>query len=256
LIEDPDHREQIARLVRFSSTHEEDTVHRPHSVSLADYKARGGDACSAIWYLTAETAAQARTSPQLEAFRARDIEVLLMTDPIDAWVVGHLHEFEGVPLKSVSEGPPADGDGSDTESDDDETGGDDPRVQRVAASLGDRVSGVVLSRRLTDSPSCVVDPMGLDPRMRRMLEQAGQPVPSMPPKLEINPGHPLVELLGRLADDDERTTAIAELLLDEALLLEGGELEDPGAFVKRVNGLVQSAFSQSGDEGATAPSST
>ena len=251
LIEDPDHRERIARLVRFSSTRDE----QAHAVGLADYKDRAGASCDAIWNLTAESAAQARTSPQLEAFRARDIEVLLMTDPIDAWVVGHLFEFDGVALKPVSEGPPAaDGDPEAAGRADDETG-NDPRAARVAEALGDRVSEVVLSRRLTDSASCVVDPAGLDPRMRRMLEQAGQALPPMRPKLELNPAHPLVERLGELDADDPRGGQIAALLFDEAVLLEGGELEDPAAFVRRVNMLLQSALSHSAPEGGESTSS-
>jgi len=244
LIEDPDNRERIARLVRFSSTGDE----QAHAVGLADYKERVGEACDAIWYLTAESAAQARTSPQLEAFRARGIEVLLMTDPIDAWVVGHLFEFEGVPLKPVSEGPPdavGERDAADRE---DDAIAEDARVGRVAEALGDRVSEVVLSRRLTDSASCVVDPAGLDPRMRRMLEQAGQPMPPMRPKLEINPAHPLVELLAALDADDPRGAEIAELLFDEAVLLEGGELPDPAAFVRRVNALLHSAWTPDAPE--------
>jgi molecular chaperone HtpG len=241
LIEDPDHRDRIARLVRFSSTHDAETLERPHAVSLADYKERAGEGCDTIWYLTAESAAQARTSPQLEGFRAQGIEVLLMTDPIDAWVVGHLHEFEGAQLKPVSEGPPNDqhdGKEDSPESADEE----DARATRVAAWLGDRVSGVVMSRRLTDSPSCVVDPFGLDPRMRRMLEQAGQPVPPMKPRLELNPVHPLVQVLDELPDEDGRGRSIAELLLDEAVLLDGGELDDPGAFVRRINDLLRSSL--------------
>ncbi|NKI33797.1 molecular chaperone HtpG [Wenzhouxiangella sp. XN79A] len=236
LIEDPDNRERIARLVRFSSTRDD----APHSVGLADYKARAGDGVEAIWYLTAESVTQAKTRPQLEAFRARDIEVLLMTDPIDTWVVGHLFEFDGTPLKPVSEGPP--GDDADSDDAEEAAAASDARVERVAAALGERVGEVVLSRRLTDSPSCVVDPIGLDPRMRRMLEQAGQPLPPIRPRLEVNPAHPLVRLLGDLPDGDERIATIAELLFDEAVLLDGGELEDPAGFVRRVNAMLHAAW--------------
>ena len=243
LIEDPENRERIARLVRFSSTRDEG----PHAVGLADVLERAGNGDDendrTIWYLTAESAAQARTSPQLEAFRARDIEVVLMTDPIDAWVVGHLHEFEGVPLRPVSEGPPSDGAGQEqgTETDGSQER-EDPRAAIVAEALGDRVGEVVISQRLTESASCVVDPAGLDPRMRRMLEQAGQPLPPIRPRLELNPSHPLVDLLGRLPEGDGRAAEIAELLFDEALLLDGGDLQDPASFVRRVNALLASAW--------------
>ncbi len=234
LIEDPEQRDRIARLVRFSSTESQ----APHSVGLADYLERAGDGVDTIWYLTADSTRQALDSPHLEAFRAQGTEVLLLTDPIDAWVVGHLFEFDGKPLRSVADGPPpADGDGDEAESDaaDDAAGG---AVGRIRAALGGRISEVRVSRRLTDSASCVVDPGGLDPRMRRMLEQAGQPVPERTPRLEVNPAHPLVQVVAGLPSGDKRIDELSALLLEQALLVEGGDLADPAGFVRRVNRLL------------------
>ncbi|MBY6203432.1 molecular chaperone HtpG [Halomonas denitrificans] len=234
LIEDPEQRERIARLVRFSST----ASQTPHSVGLADYLERAGESADTIWYLTADSVRQALDSPHLEAFRAKGTEVLLLTDPIDAWVVNHLFEFDGKPLRSAADGPPStDGEEGDAASDasDEAAGG---AVGRIRASLGERVADVRVSRRLTDSASCVVDPGGLDPRMRRMLEQAGQPVPERTPRLEVNPNHPLVRAVAGLAEGDERIGELSALLLEQALLVEGGDLADPAGFVRRVNRLL------------------
>lgn len=244
LIEDPEQRDRIARLVRFSSTASE----APHSVALADYLARAGDDAEAIWYLTADSVRQAAGSPYLEAFRAREIEVLLLTDPVDSWVVGQLTEFDGRPLKPVSDGPPS-------ASDEDQDGGDAGEeadapewIASIERALGERVSEVRLSRRLVDSASCVVDPTGLDARMRRMLEQAGQPAPALPPRLELNPSHPLVERLAGLPDGDPRAEALAGLLLDQAVLVEGGSMADPAGFVRRVNRMLAEAWQENAPE--------
>jgi len=244
LIEDPEQRDRIARLVRFSST----ASQAPHSVGLSDYLERAGDSADTIWYLTADSVRQALDSPHLEAFRAQGTEVLLLTDPIDAWVVNHLFEFDGKPLRSAADGPPtSDNDQDEAESDasDEAAGG---AVGRIRAALGERVADVRASRRLTDSASCVVDPSGLDPRMRRMLEQAGQPVPQATPRLEVNPAHPLVRTVAGLAPDDARIDELSALLLEQALLVEGGDLADPAGFVRRVNRLLGDAFVATSDD--------
>lgn len=238
LIEDPEQRERIAKLVRFSST----TSEAPHSVGLDDYLDRAGDSPDAIWYLTADSTRKALDSPHLEAFRARGDEVLLLTDPIDAWVVGHLFEFNGLPLKSAAEGP-ARSEAEREQESAEETEDEKSLVERLKSSLGDRISDVRVTRRLTDSASCVVDPGGLDSRMRRMLEQAGQAVPEFKPELEINPAHPLVRAFAAIDASDSRSEELASVLLEQALLIEGGELADPAGYVRRVNRLLGAALS-------------
>ncbi|MGB0514113.1 MAG: molecular chaperone HtpG, partial [Wenzhouxiangellaceae bacterium] len=232
IIEDPDNRERIAGLLRFSSTRERE----PFAVSLADYLERAGDDQDAIWYLTAENADQAAASPHLEAFAAADVEVLLLTDHIDSWLVGHLHEFDGKPLKSAASGeftaPGAEKD------DDDQDEATPALCERIGEALGERVGQVRASRRLTESPCCLAeDRFGMNLQMRRMLKQAGQDVPPHKPDLEVNLEHPLLQRLDGLEDAD-RFGELANLLLDQALLLDGGELADPAGFVKRVNRLL------------------
>jgi len=233
VIEDPENRERIAGLLRFASTAER----APHSVSLAAYLARAGEQPDAIWYLTGDSMDQLLASPHLEAFSKAGVEVLLLTDPIDVWLVNHLFEFDGKPLKSAASGEfevPAD----------DEEATEEQRQQRdelcgtIKSLLGERVGNVRPSKRLTDSASCIAEEAGgMTLQMRRMLKQAGQDVPEFKPDLEINPRHPLVARLAETGDDARRTE-LAHLLLDQALLIDGGELADPAGFVKRVNKLL------------------
>ena len=234
VIEDPDNRERIAKLLRFATTAER----APHSVSLAQYLERAGDQQDAIWYLTGDNMDQVIASPHLEAFFKAEVEVLLLTDPIDIWLVNHLFEFEGKPLKSAASGefePPID-DGEETS--DQQKQAHDELCGTIKKLLGERVGNVRPSKRLTESASCIAEEAGgMTLQMRRMLKQAGQDVPEFKPDLEINASHPLVR---RLADTQEEHTRVelANLLLDQALLIDGGELADPAGFVKRVNRLL------------------
>jgi len=234
IIEDPDNRDRIATLLRFASTVES----TPHSVSLAAYLERAGEQQEAIWYLTGDSLDQVLASPHLEAFTKAGVEVLLLTDPIDVWLVNHLFEFEGKPLKSAASGEfeaPRDEDEQTTE---EQQHQHDELCGSIKKLLGDRVGNVRPSRRLTESASCIAEEAGgMTLQMRRMLKQAGQDVPDFHPDLEINPGHPLVRRLAE-TEDEHRRAGLANLLLDQALLIDGGELADPAGFVKRVNQLL------------------
>ena len=233
LIEDPDNRDRIARLLRFASTRERS----PGSVSLATYLERAGEGQDTIWYLTGDSLEQTSASPHLEAFAAAGLEVLLLSDPIDPWWLAHLHEFEGKPLKSAASGQFEVPGESEQATADDSTEAD-ALCERIAGLLGDRVGKVRASRRLVDSASCLVEGAdGMNLRMRRMLRQAGQAVPDLKPELEINPGHALVKRLAA-TEDEGLARELSELLLDQAQLLDGGELVDPAGFVRRVNRLL------------------
>ena len=233
LIEDPDNRDRIARLLRFASTRERS----PGSVSLATYLERAGEGQDTIWYLTGDSLEQTSASPHLEAFAAAGLEVLLLSDPIDPWWLAHLHEFEGKPLKSAASGQFEVPGESEQATADDSTEAD-ALCERIAGLLGDRVGKVRASRRLVDSASCLVEGAdGMNLRMRRMLRQAGQAVPDLKPELEINPGHALVKRLAA-TEDEGLARELSELLLDQAQLLDGGELADPAGFVRRVNRLL------------------
>lgn len=236
VIEDPENRERIAGLLRFASTAER----TPHAVSLSGYLARAGEQPDAIWYLTGDSMDQLLASPHLEAFSKAGVEVLLLADPIDVWLVNHLFEFDGKSLKSAASGE------FEVPDDDDEAPTDEQQQQRdklcgtIKKLLGDRVGNVRPSKRLTESASCIAeDAGGMTLQMRRMLKQAGQDVPDLKPDLEINARHPLVERLAATTDENRRAE-LAHLLLDQALLIDGGELADPAGFVKRVNKLLAS----------------
>ena len=237
IIEDSENRDRIAKLLGFASTVRRDRA----SVSFSDYLERAGEEAEAIWYLTADSIDRALASPHLEAFSASDVEVLLLVDPIDVWVVNHLTEFDGKPLKSAASGEFV-GSHEDraAESSDEDESGDQAVCGAIKKALGDRVGNVRATRRLTDSASCLAEEAGgMTLQMRRMLQQAGQPVPDFKPDLEINPRHPLVERIGR-SDDEAERGELAHILLDEALLVDGGDLGDPAAFVRRVNRLLAS----------------
>ncbi len=234
--EDHSNREKVAGLLRFASTHA-DTAEE--TVSLADYLARAKDGQDKIYYVTAETFNAARHSPQLEVFRKKGVEVLLLSDRVDEWVVGHLPEYQGKALVSVAKG------GLDLGALEDETErkkGDDEATElgaligKIKSSLGERVKDVRVTRRLTDSPACLVaDDDGVSGNLARMLKAAGQRLPDAKPILEINPKHPLVL---RLKEEDKRFDDWAVVLLDQAILAEGGQLDDPATFVKRINDLM------------------
>jgi molecular chaperone HtpG len=236
--EDGANRERIAALLRFASTGGDGDA---ETVSLADYVARMKPAQRSIYYVTADSHTAARNSPHLEIFRENGIEVLLLADRVDEWVVGHLNEFDGKPLVSVARGglDPAEIGGDAAQKNDDAAGAAEelkPIVSRLKASLGERVKDVRVTRRLTESPACLVaDEHDPSANLARILKAAGQPAPQWQPILEINPSHPMV---ARLAADDENFDAWASVLFDQALLAEGGRLDDPAAFVKRINRLM------------------
>ncbi|MFO7762428.1 MAG: molecular chaperone HtpG [Wenzhouxiangellaceae bacterium] len=234
VIEDPDNRERIARLLRFASTAER----APHSVSLAGYLERAGEQQDAIWYLTGDSMDQLLASPHLEAFDKAGVEVLLLSDPIDVWLVNHLFEFDGKPLKSAASGefeaPIEEG----KEASEEQKQAHDQLCGTIKKLLGERVGNVRPSKRLTESASCIAEEAGgMTLQMRRMLKQAGQEVPPFKPDLEINASHALVQHLAATGDEHRRAE-LANLLLDQALLIDGGELADPSGFVKRVNRLL------------------
>ena len=193
-----------------------------------------------IFYITADSLAAARNSPHLEIFRKKEIEVLLLHDRVDEWVVSHVSVFEGKPLQSVAQGELDVGtliDDADAEEPQDLEGVYTPLADRMQQALGTKTRQVRVTSRLTDSPACLVSDHGMSRNLERMLKEAGQAVPSIQPVMEINPYHPIVE---RLKDetDDQRFSEWTQVLFDQALLAEGGQLDDPASFVKRVNELM------------------
>ncbi len=235
--EDFGNKERIAKLLRFASTKSEGEA---QTVSLDDYIARMPEGQDAIYYITANGYAAAKGSPQLEALNARGVEVLLMVDRIDEWMSSYLTEYAGKSLRNVAKGELdlgklAEGDAEKHKEVEKAAEG---IIAKLKGVLGDRVKDVRVSERLTESPSCVVvadHDMGL--AMQRLLKQAGHDVPSSKPILEINPSHPLVKRFEAEADPT-RATDLALLLLDQAQLLEGIALDDPAAYVRRVNALL------------------
>ena len=211
------------------------------SVSFADYKARMKAGQEAIYYITADTVAAARNSPQLEVFRKKGIEVLLMTDRVDEWALSFLTEFEGTPLQSVAKGAVDLGKLQDeSEKQAAETAAEQfkPTLAKLKEALKDVAEDVRVTTRLVDSPAClVVQDEGMSLQLSRMLKQAGQPAPVVKPILEVNPAHRLVK---RLADDSSAVhfNDLAHILFDQALLAEGGLPDDPASYVRRVNALL------------------
>ena len=239
LAEDPGNQERLGKLLRFASTHRDTD---DQSVSLADYAARMKDGQEKIYYVTADGFAAARNSPHLEVFRKKGVEVLLLHDRVDEWVVAHLTQFDGKELQSVSRGDLDLGGLADSEEEakrKQETERSlEPLVERVRKALGDKAKEVRLTHRLVDSPACLVTEQdGISANLERVLRAAGQAVPNVPLVLEINPGHPIVT---RLKDetDDARVKDWSHILFDQAMLAEGGQLDDPAGFVKRLNELL------------------
>jgi molecular chaperone HtpG len=238
IVEDIPNREKIAGLLRFASSHGENAE---QTVSLADYIARMPEDQKAIWFITAENHETAANSPHLEIFRKKGIEVLLLSDRIDEWMMGYFTEFDGKPLRSVSKGDLelADTDDADEDAGDEEKSAEkDGLLKHIGEVLGERVSAVRESHRLTDSASCLVlAEQEMAMHMRRLMEQAGQPVPGGQPALEVNLSHPL--LMRMAAEQSEEAFAdYAQLVHDQAVLAEGGQLPDPAAFVRRLNRLM------------------
>jgi molecular chaperone HtpG len=235
--EDMANRDRLAKLLRFASTK---SGAEAQTVSLAEYVGRMKDGQDAIYYVTADSFAAAHNSPHLEIFRKRDVEVLLMYEAIDEWVVSSLTEFEGKPLHSVAKG---DLDlskiGGEAESETPKASEDEkPLLDRMQAALRDRASAVRTTARLTESPACLVaDEHGMSMNLERILKAAGQRVTGTKPVLEINPDHPIVKRL-KAEGDEARFADWSNILFDQALLAEGGQLDDPAGFVKRLNGLM------------------
>ncbi|MGH8469126.1 MAG: molecular chaperone HtpG [Gammaproteobacteria bacterium] len=235
LIEDASNRDRLARLVRFSSTH---TDSEEQEVSLDDYVTRMKEGQSSIYYVVADGFATAKNSPHIEVFRKKGIEVLLLSDPVDDWAVTHLTEYSGKPLKSVSKGALDLGaleDREDKAAAETEAGEYKDLVERIRKSLAERVKEVRVTHRLTISPACLVaDEHELGAHLERLLKAAGQDLPATPPILEINPQHPIVRRLQR-EQEGSRFEDWARILFDQALLSEGGRLDDPAGFVHRLN---------------------
>jgi molecular chaperone HtpG len=238
VVEDTANRDRIAKLLRFASTHNDV---EDQTVSLSEYIGRMKEGQDAIYYITADGFSAARNSPHLEIFRKLGIEVLLMYDRVDEWVLSALSEFEGKPLKSVTKGG-LDlgklGDEAVHKEQDAQAVDHTALVERIQGVLTDRASAVRITHRLTDSPACLVsDEHGMSTNLERMLKAAGQQVPTSKPVLEINPRHPIVE---RLKDEsnERRFADWSHILFDQATLAEGGQLEDPATFVKRLNELM------------------
>ncbi|MBM4196768.1 MAG: molecular chaperone HtpG [Gammaproteobacteria bacterium] len=235
--EDHGNRERIARLLRFTSTR---SAGDDPDRSLADYAAGKAEGQKHIWFVTAESLAAAKSSPQLEIFRSKGIEVLLLTDPIDEWVTAHLAEFAELEFRDVRRGEldPGDVGGDTAKKTETEKAAHAGLVERLKAVFGDETQDVRVTDRLTDSPACLAfGDFDMGPQMRRILAASGQNVPDSQPILEINPAHALVQRLD--AERDEAKFAdIARVLFDQAALAEGRALRDPGAFVQRLNRLL------------------
>ncbi|MFZ9508014.1 MAG: molecular chaperone HtpG [Burkholderiaceae bacterium] len=234
--EDFGNKDRIAKLLRFASTA---TDSNDQTVSLADYIGRMKDGQKAIYYVTADTAVAARSSPHLEVFRKKGVEVLLLADRVDEWMLSFLTEHEGKELVSIARGG-LDlgelGDEAEKQAAEASAGEWKPVLEKLRETLGDRVKEVRVSSRLTDSASCLVSDEGeISGHLERLLKQAGQTAPARKPILEINTGHPLV---APLKADSSRAAQWATLLFDQAVLAEGGQLEDPAGFVRRLNDLL------------------
>ena len=231
--EDFGNRERILKLLRYATSTNDEI-----STSLADYKARMKEGQKAIYYVTADSAAAAKNSPQLELFKKKGIEVLLMADRVDEWAMNFVHEFDGTPLQNVSKGAVDLGDLQDAEEKkalEQAAEQFKPVVEKLSDSLKAKTKEVRVTTRLVDSPACLVTSEGeLSPQLIRMLKQAGQAVPESKPILEINPEHPLVKKLEGSAQFDD----LANVIFDQAVIAEGGLPEDPAAYVKRINSLL------------------
>ena len=231
--EDFGNRERILKLLRYATSSNDDI-----STSLADYKARMKEGQKAIYYVTADNLNAAKHSPQLELFKKKGIEVLLMAERVDEWAMNFVHEFDGTPMQNVSKGAVDLGDLQDAEEKkalDAAAEQFKPVIEQLSASLSGKTKEVRVTTRLVDSPACLVTGEGeLSPQLIRMLKDAGQAVPDMKPILEINPEHPLVKKL----QDSNQFDDLAHVIFDQAVIAEGGLPEDPAEYVKRINSLL------------------
>ncbi|MCP8686975.1 molecular chaperone HtpG [Marinobacterium sedimentorum] len=236
--EDHANREKVLKLLRFASTHSGTSE---QNVGLDDYIARMQEGQSKIYYVVADSFNAAKSSPHLEIFRKKGIEVLLLTDRIDEWMMSHLFDFDGTSFQDVSKGEL---DLGEVENEEEKAAQEETAkeleglVARLKTQLGDRVSDVRITHRLTDSPACVVlGSYDMGAQMRRIMEAAGQPVPEVKPVFEVNPVHPLIQKLDQEVDED-RFGELSLVIFDQAGLAAGGQLDDPAAYVARLNKLL------------------
>jgi len=234
--DDHANKEKIAGLLRFASTHADS---EEQGVSFADYAARMKSGQEKIYYVTADSFLAAKNSPHLEVFRKKGIEVLLLAERVDEWLVSNLHEFEGKQLTSVARGDLDLGkleDEAEKKEQEKQAGEYKDLTDKIKGALGEQVKEVRVTLRLTSSPACLVsDQYDMGGNLARILKAAGQKVPDSKPIMEINPGHPLVQ---RLKYEEPHFADWSQVLFDQALLAEGGQLEDPAGFVKRLNELM------------------
>jgi molecular chaperone HtpG len=243
LIEDPGNKEKLSRLLRFATTHGKGV---DQDQSLDDYVSRMQDGQDRIYYLLADNHSTAIASPHLEQLRNKDIEVLLLTDRIDPWLVDALREYDGKELADVAREDVSLPEGDGVIAQDVANEQHKPLLKKIKRVLKDRVEAVNVSRRLVDSPACVVAGEGdLNPSLKRMLEASGQSLPETRPILEVNVEHPLVERLSA-ESDEERFSALSNVLLDHALLAEGSQIENPAEYVARMNRLLLELDSATG----------
>ena len=238
VVEDYENQTRIAKLLRFKTTTDESA---DPGVSLDTYIERMAEGQDKIYYITADTLAEAKHSPHLEIFKKKNIEVLLLTDRVDEWVMAHMTEYEGKEFSSVAKGALDLGEAETEEEKEQQKKLEEESsnlVERIKEALGDRVNEVRVTHRLTDSPACLVaDEHGMSAHLERILKEAGQEMPNSAPHLEINPTHPLVEKLADEQGDDE-FNSFSQMLFEQAVLAEGGELEDPATFVRRMNQML------------------
>lgn len=234
--DDHTNRERIAKLLRFVTTHA-DTDEQ--TVSLTDYIGRMKEGQEKIYFLTADSLTAARSSPHLEIFRKKGIEVILLHDRVDEWLVAHLTEFEGKSLQSVAKGSLDLGtleDEAEKKERDKEAGEYKELTEKIKGALGEKVKDVRVTLRLTESPACLVaDSHDMSGNLERLLKSAGQKVNHTKPILEINPHHPMIQ---SLKYEQKHFDDWSQILFDQALLAEGGQLDDPASFVKRINELL------------------
>jgi molecular chaperone HtpG len=238
IIDDHGNHERVAKLLRFSTTHDDNPT---PAISLEDYLGRMKEGQEKIYYITAESFAAAKNSPHLEIFRKKGIEVVLLHEQVDEWVVSHLLEFQGKKLQSVTKGQLDLGELEDEqEKKETEKASSElkPLVERIKAVLGEKVKEVRVTHRLTTSPACLVaDEHGMDANLERLLKAAGQHIPASQRIMEINPHHPLMEAI-KEEKDEPRFSDWVLILFDQAMLSEGGQLDDPATFVNRLNQML------------------
>jgi molecular chaperone HtpG len=238
--EDRANREKLAGLFRFATTKSEG---EEQTASLDDYIERMQEKQEKIYYITADTYAAAKHSPHLEIFEQKGVEVLLLTDRVDEWLVSHLTDYKGKHIQSVAKGQLDLGELEGEESQQEQEKAEEEKkglIERIKGALDETVQEVRVSNRLTTSPAClVVGDHDMSANLQRMLQQLGQGAPASKPILEVNPGHPLVTRMEQESEEDTFVD-LAKILFDQALLAEGGQLQDPAAFVQRLNRLMLS----------------